>query len=169
HVAVHLRRARRVFDVARVRRARRGRDRSRATARRAVCRVSLQEAARSEAVANQRSESMSVAYSLPTRTSSSVPESGPLPNRWSGIVRPYSADDVERLRGSFHVEHTIAKLGAQRLWELLHTEEFVGALGAMTGNQAMQQVRAGLKAIYLSGWQVAADANLAGEMYPDQS
>jgi len=89
--------------------------------------------------------------------------------RFAGIVRPYKKADVERLRGTVHVEHTLAKLGARRLWELLHTEPFVNALGAMTGNQAMQQVRAGLKAIYLSGWQVAADANLSGEMYPDQS
>jgi isocitrate lyase len=109
---------------------------------------------------------MSVAYPLPTRLS---PPSAPVPARFHGILRPYSESDVMRLRGSFQIEHTIAKLGAQRLWELLHTEEYVAALGALTGNQAMQQVRAGLKAIYLSGWQVAADANLAGEMYPDQS
>ena len=89
--------------------------------------------------------------------------------RWSGITRPYSAEDVVRLRGTVPVEHTFAKLGANKLWTSLHTEDFVNALGAMTGNQAMQQVKAGLKAIYLSGWQVAADANLAGEMYPDQS
>ncbi|TKD12126.1 isocitrate lyase [Polyangium fumosum] len=111
---------------------------------------------------------MSVAYPLPVR-SSAVPSTGLVPNRWEGIARPYTEADVERLRGSFHIEHTIAKLGAQRLWELLHTEDYVAALGALTGNQAMQQVRAGLKAIYLSGWQVAADANLSGEMYPDQS
>ncbi|HVK67002.1 MAG TPA: isocitrate lyase [Polyangium sp.] len=111
---------------------------------------------------------MSVAYPLPVR-SSAVPSNGLVPNRWEGIARPYTEADVERLRGSFHIEHTIAKLGAQRLWELLHTEDYVAALGALTGNQAMQQVRAGLRAIYLSGWQVAADANLAGEMYPDQS
>ncbi|MDI1433582.1 isocitrate lyase [Polyangium sorediatum] len=111
---------------------------------------------------------MSVAYPLPVR-SSAVPSNGLVPNRWEGIARPYTEADVERLRGSFHIEHTIAKLGAQRLWELLHTEDYVAALGALTGNQAMQQVRAGLKAIYLSGWQVAADANLSGEMYPDQS
>jgi isocitrate lyase len=111
---------------------------------------------------------MSVAYPLPTRLSA-VPETTTLPDRWSGIARPYSAEDVEKLRGSFHIEHTIAKLGAQRLWELLHSEDYVAALGALTGNMAMQQVRAGLKAIYLSGWQVAADANLSGEMYPDQS
>ena len=81
----------------------------------------------------------------------------------------YTAEDVVRLRGSVHVEHTLAKRGADKLWHYLHTEPFVNALGAMTGNQAMQQVKAGLKAIYLSGWQVAGDANLAGEMYPDQS
>ena len=90
-------------------------------------------------------------------------------SRFEGIVRPYSKADVERLRGSVHVEHTLATLGANRLWELLHSEPFIPALGALTGNQAVQMVRAGLKAIYLSGWQVAADANLAGQMYPDQS
>src|SRR5579862_1671235 len=90
-------------------------------------------------------------------------------SRFEGIVRPYSKADVERLRGSVHIEHTLATLGANRLWELLHSEPFVPALGALTGNQAVQMVRAGLKAIYLSGWQVAADANLAGQMYPDQS
>ncbi len=89
--------------------------------------------------------------------------------RFDGIVRPYSKADVERLRGSFKIEHTIATLGARRLWEMLHTEEYVHALGALTGNMAVQQVRAGLKAVYLSGWQVAADANTAGQMYPDQS
>jgi isocitrate lyase len=89
--------------------------------------------------------------------------------RWNGIVRPYSADDVERLRGSVRIEYTLARLGAERLWQLMHDEPYVNALGALTGNQAMQQVRAGLKAIYVSGWQVAADANLAGQMYPDQS
>jgi isocitrate lyase len=89
--------------------------------------------------------------------------------RWEGITRPYSADDVLRLRGSIHIEYTLARLGAERLWDLLQTESFVPALGALTGNQAVQQVKAGLKAIYLSGWQVAADANLAGQMYPDQS
>ncbi|MFO0551800.1 MAG: isocitrate lyase [Polyangiaceae bacterium] len=91
------------------------------------------------------------------------------PDRFAGIVRPYSAADVDRLRGSVKIEYTLADLGARRLWELLHTESYVAALGALTGNQAMQQVRAGLKAIYLSGWQVAADANLSGAMYPDQS
>jgi isocitrate/methylisocitrate lyase len=89
--------------------------------------------------------------------------------RYEGIVRPYSKADVDRLRGSVHVEHTLASMGARRLWELLHTEPFVGALGALTGNQAVQMVRAGLKAIYVSGWQVAADANTSGQMYPDQS
>jgi isocitrate lyase len=92
-----------------------------------------------------------------------------IPERFAGIKRAYANSDVERLRGHYRVEHTVARLGAQRLWELLHTEDYVHALGAMTGNQAMQQVRAGLKAIYVSGWQVAADANDAGAMYPDQS
>jgi len=90
-------------------------------------------------------------------------------SRWNGIVRDYTADDVLRLRGSIDVEHTFAQLGAERLWDLLESEPYVAALGALTGNQAIQQVRAGLKAIYLSGWQVAADANLSGHMYPDQS
>jgi isocitrate lyase len=89
--------------------------------------------------------------------------------RWQGITRPYTPADVLRLRGSLRIEHTLAHLGAERLWALLREEPYVAALGALTGNQAMQQVRAGLKAIYLSGWQVAADANLAGQMYPDQS
>ena len=89
--------------------------------------------------------------------------------RWAGVTRTYSAEDVVRLRGTVHIEHSLARLGAEKLWKSLHQEDFVNALGAMTGNQAMQQVKAGLKAIYLSGWQVAADANLAGEMYPDQS
>ncbi|WP_203323532.1 isocitrate lyase [Pseudoxanthomonas beigongshangi] len=89
--------------------------------------------------------------------------------RWQGITRNYSADDVVRLRGTIPVEHSIAKIGAEKLWNYLQTEDFINALGALTGNQAMQQVKAGLKAIYLSGWQVAADANLAGQMYPDQS
>ncbi len=90
-------------------------------------------------------------------------------NRWRGTKRPYSSQQVEKLRGSFQVEHTLARLGAERLWWLLHHEEYVPALGALTGNQAVQQVQAGLKAIYLSGWQVAADANNSGHMYPDQS
>ncbi len=89
--------------------------------------------------------------------------------RWAGVKRNYSAEDVVRLRGSVQIDHTLAKRGAEKLWTLLQTEPFVNALGALTGNQAMQQVKAGLKAIYLSGWQVAGDANLAGEMYPDQS
>ena len=89
--------------------------------------------------------------------------------RWHGIQRPYTPEDVERLRGSIRVEYTLARLGAERLWELLQTEPYVATLGAVTGNQAVQQVKAGLKAIYVSGWQAAADANNAGEMYPDQS
>jgi len=89
--------------------------------------------------------------------------------RFEGIVRPYTADDVARLRGSLAIEHTLARKGALKLWELLKSEPYINSLGAMSGNQAMQQVRAGLQAIYLSGWQVAADANTAGTMYPDQS
>jgi isocitrate lyase len=89
--------------------------------------------------------------------------------RWEGIVRPYTAEQVVKLSGTVTIEHTLARLGAARLWNLLHKEEYVSALGALTGNQAVQQVQAGLKAIYLSGWQVAADANLSGNMYPDQS
>src|SRR5690348_14263048 len=89
--------------------------------------------------------------------------------RWQGIRRPYSPADVVRLRGSVRIEHTLARMGAARLWELLNSEDYVAALGALTGNQAIQQVKAGLKSIYLSGWQVAADANLAGQTYPDQS
>ena len=94
---------------------------------------------------------------------------GPVSARWSGIVRPYQWSDVERLRGSVQVRHTLADIGSRRLWEMLRSDEHVAALGAVTGNQAMQQVRAGLKAIYVSGWQVAADSNAAGQMYPDQS
>ena len=89
--------------------------------------------------------------------------------RWQGITRPYTPTDVDRLRGTVQVEHTLARLGAERLWELLQTQPYVAALGAMSGNQAVQQVKAGLQAIYLSGWQVAADANDAAQMYPDQS
>ncbi|WP_412839481.1 isocitrate lyase [Bacillus paranthracis] len=96
-------------------------------------------------------------------------ESWELDTRWKGITRPYSAEDVIRLRGSIDSEHTLARRGAEKLWASLHTEDYINALGALTGNQAMQQVKAGLKAIYLSGWQVAADANLSGHMYPDQS
>ncbi len=89
--------------------------------------------------------------------------------RWKNLKRGYSAEDVVRLRGSLQIEHTLARRGAEKLWTLVNNEPFINALGALTGNQAMQQVKAGLKAIYLSGWQVAADANIAGEMYPDQS
>jgi isocitrate lyase len=89
--------------------------------------------------------------------------------RWKGVERSYSAEDVVKLRGTVHVEHSLARRGAERLWRSLHEQPFVNALGALTGNQAMQQVKAGLQAIYLSGWQVAADANTAGSMYPDQS
>jgi isocitrate lyase len=89
--------------------------------------------------------------------------------RWKGVSRPYSMDDVERLRGSIRIEYTLARLGAERLWDLLHSDNYVPALGAVTGNQAVQMVKAGLKAIYVSGWQVAADANDAGQTYPDQS
>jgi isocitrate lyase len=90
-------------------------------------------------------------------------------DRWNGIERPYSAEDVIRLRGTVQVEYTLARRGAERLWRSIHDKPYVNALGALTGNQAMQQVKAGLQAIYLSGWQVAADANTAGTMYPDQS
>ena len=90
-------------------------------------------------------------------------------DRWDGIERPYTDEDVQRLRGSVPVEHTLARLGAERLWELLAERDYVAALGAMTGGQAVEMVKAGLEAIYLSGWQVAADANLAAEVYPDQS
>ncbi|WP_455660400.1 isocitrate lyase [Pradoshia sp.] len=89
--------------------------------------------------------------------------------RWQGIERPYSAEDVLKLRGSIQIEHTLARRGSEKLWNYLNTEDYINALGALTGNQAVQQVKAGLKAIYLSGWQVAADANLSGNMYPDQS
>ncbi|MFK9116428.1 isocitrate lyase [Peribacillus castrilensis] len=90
-------------------------------------------------------------------------------SRWTGIKRPYTAEEVVKLRGSIDIEQTLARRGSEKLWNLLKTEDFINALGALTGNQAMQQVKAGLKAIYLSGWQVAADANIAGQMYPDQS
>lgn len=92
-----------------------------------------------------------------------------LERRWDGIIRPYTEDDVLRLRGSVRIRHTLAEMGAERLWHLLHTEDHVAAMGALTGNQAVQQVQAGLKAIYLSGWQVAGDANGAWQTYPDQS
>src|SRR3954465_3244856 len=94
---------------------------------------------------------------------------GPAMDRWDGVERPYTPADVDKLRGSVQVEHTLARLGAERLWNLLHSEPCVPALGAMTGGQAVQMVKAGLKSIYLSGWQVAADANLSGNTYPDQS
>src|SRR5512140_2796473 len=89
--------------------------------------------------------------------------------RWRGIQRPYSAEDVVRLRGTIAIEHSIARLTSEKLWRYVNEKPFVNSLGALTGNQAMQQVKAGLDAIYLSGWQVAGDANLAGQMYPDQS
>jgi isocitrate lyase len=89
--------------------------------------------------------------------------------RWMGVTRPYTAEDVIKLRGSIDIEHTLARKGSEKLWKLLKEEDYINALGALTGNQAVQQVKAGLKAIYLSGWQVAADANLSGHMYPDQS
>lgn len=89
--------------------------------------------------------------------------------RWKGIRRPYSAEDVVRLRGSIQIEHTLARMGAEKLWRLLQTEPFIPALGALTGNQAIQQVQAGLKSIYVSGWQIVGDGNTAGQMYPDQS
>ena len=96
-------------------------------------------------------------------------ESWELDNRWAAVERTYTAEDVIKLRGSIDMEYTLARRGAEKLWKLLNEEDFVNALGALTGNQAVQQVKAGLKAIYLSGWQVAADANLSGNMYPDQS
>jgi isocitrate lyase len=100
-------------------------------------------------------------------TANPIPD--PASRRWEGITPPYGPEDVARLRGTVTIQHTLADLGARRLWALLHREPFVPALGALTGNQAVQMVRAGLKAIYLSGWQVAADNNTAGQMYPDQS
>jgi isocitrate lyase len=102
-------------------------------------------------------------------TNAALPETPSVPGRWDGVRRPYSDADVRRLRGTVTIEHTLARLGAERLWDLLTKRDFVRALGALTGNQAVQQVRAGLEAIYLSGWQVAADANLSGHTYPDQS
>jgi isocitrate lyase len=96
-------------------------------------------------------------------------ESWELDSRWNGVTRPYTAEDVLKLRGSIDIEYTLARRGAEKLWDLLNTEDYINALGALTGNQAVQQVKAGLRSIYLSGWQVAADANLSGHMYPDQS
>jgi isocitrate lyase len=107
--------------------------------------------------------------SLPAAAPNGNGHAAAAPARWAGIRRDYTLKDVERLRGSVRIEHTLARLGAERLWKLLNSDGWVAALGALTGNQAMQQVRAGLQAIYLSGWQVAADANNAGQMYPDQS
>jgi len=107
---------------------------------------------------------MTAAKKLPAMTPGDIHA-----RRWDGIVRPYSKADVERLRGSVKIEHTLARLGAQRLWELLNTRESVNTLGALSGGQAVQMVRAGLEALYISGWQVAADANTSGQMYPDQS
>ncbi|HEU4725625.1 MAG TPA: isocitrate lyase [Candidatus Eisenbacteria bacterium] len=106
----------------------------------------------------------------PSRVPQATKTTPPLAaDRWEGITRPYSPEDVERLRGSVKIEYTLADRGARRLWHLLKSNDYVHALGALTGNQAVQQVRAGLQAVYLSGWQVAADANLAGQTYPDQS
>ena len=104
-----------------------------------------------------------------TQTAADLAELWSTDPRWAGISRDYSAEDVVALRGSVREEHTLAKRGSEVLWDLLHSEDFVNALGALTGNQAVQQVKAGLKAIYLSGWQVAGDANLSGQTYPDQS
>ncbi|WP_244286084.1 isocitrate lyase [Cellulosimicrobium cellulans] len=104
-----------------------------------------------------------------TQTAAELAEQWATDPRWAGLDRDYTAEDVVALRGSVREEHTLARRGAEKLWEQIHTEEWVAALGAFTGNQAVQQVRAGLKAIYLSGWQVAADANLSGQTYPDQS
>lgn len=104
-----------------------------------------------------------------TRTAAELARTWATDPRWAGLRRDHTADDVVALRGSVREEHTLARRGAERLWELLHTQEWVAALGAYTGSQAVQQVRAGLQAVYLSGWQVAADANLSGQTYPDQS
>lgn len=114
--------------------------------------------------------SISVTESLTEVASEATKNRWPMPGtRWEGVIRPYTKEEVERLQGTVKIEYSLARQGAERLWKLLQEEEYVAALGALTGNQAVQQVKAGLKAIYLSGWQVAADANLAGEMYPDQS
>jgi isocitrate lyase len=108
-------------------------------------------------------------YDATVTTSDNSPHAKLHAQRFEGVIRNYTQKDVEKLRGSIRISYTLAEMGAKRLWELLHTEDFINALGALTGNQAVQMVRAGLKAIYLSGWQVAADANSAGQMYPDQS
>jgi isocitrate lyase len=114
---------------------------------------------------------MSAAYPIHPMTPSAPPvaDKQNKPGRWDGIVRTYSVEEVDRLRGSIRIEHTLARVGAERLWDLLYSDPYINALGAMSGNQAMQMVRGGLKAIYVSGWQCAADANLSGQMYPDQS
>lgn len=106
---------------------------------------------------------------MPALTAAEMEKDWQTNPRWKGVKRPYSAADVDRLRGTVHIEYSLARLGAEKLWRSMQEDDYVNALGALTGNQAMQQVKAGLKAIYLSGWQVAADANLAGQMYPDQS
>ena len=108
-------------------------------------------------------------HEIPTDDIDLLKKSWETDPRWKGVLRPYTAEDILKLRGTLKVEYSFATAGAQRLWHLLNNEEYVAALGALTGNQAVQQVEAGLKAIYLSGWQVAADADLAYEMYPDQS
>jgi len=112
---------------------------------------------------------MATSIELPEDVGSDIITMPPENERWAGITRPYTSSDVERLRPSIRIEHTLATVGAQRLWELLTTREFLPTLGALSGSQAVQMVRAGLEAIYVSGWQVAADANLAGQTYPDQS
>jgi isocitrate lyase len=106
---------------------------------------------------------------MTNKRAAELQESWEMDNRWKGITRPYTAEDVIKLRGSLDIEHTLARRGAEKLWKQMKEEDYINALGALTGNQAVQQVKAGLKAIYLSGWQVAADANLSGHMYPDQS
>jgi isocitrate lyase len=106
---------------------------------------------------------------MTNKRAAELQESWEMDNRWKGITRPYTAEDVIKLRGSLDIEHTLARRGAEKLWKQMNEEDYINALGALTGNQAVQQVKAGLKAIYLSGWQVAADANLSGHMYPDQS
>src|SRR5262252_6451619 len=116
----------------------------------------------------QQGDAMSLEFPEVKARRSTTPVA-PKESRFDGVHRPYSRADVMRLRGTLKIEHTLASVGARRLWELLHEQDYVPALGAVTGNQAVQMVRAGLKAIYLSGWQVAADANTAGQMYPDQS
>jgi isocitrate lyase len=106
---------------------------------------------------------------MTNKRAAELQESWEMDNRWKGITRPYTAEDVIKLRGSLDIEHTLARRGAEKLWKQMNEEDYINALGALTGNQAVQQVKAGLKSIYLSGWQVAADANLSGHMYPDQS